>query len=65
MQFTTNEIEYLGARERRTPENVELVDEMWQQLDALRRFDQDFNENDFKPHFFDRRGNLHTRLKPR
>lgn len=53
MGFTTNEIEYLGSHERRTAENVALVDEMWQRLDALRRFDQDFSENDCRPHMLD------------
>jgi hypothetical protein len=57
MQFTTNEIEYLGSHEHHTAENVALVDEMWQRLDALRRYDQDFSDNDSRPHVFDDRWN--------
>ncbi len=46
---TWNEIEYLGAIEGTTAEDPKLVHEMWQRLEALRRFDQNFCDADWRP----------------
>ena len=44
-----NEIEYLGRLEKESLD-TQLVDELSQRLEALRRFDQNFSENDWRPH---------------
>ena len=44
-----SEIEYLGRLERESLD-TQLVDELSQRLEALRRFDQNFSENDWPPH---------------
>lgn len=50
MPFATqNEIEYLGSIAGRGVENPRLVDEMWQRLEALRRYDQNFSDSDWRP----------------
>ena len=51
MRFATgNEIEYLGAIEGTNGADSNLVHEMRQRLDALRRFDQSFYEADCRPY---------------
>ena len=51
MRFArSNEIEYLGDIEGATAKNPRLIHEMSRQLDALRRFDQNFCDADFRPH---------------
>ena len=54
MRFATrNEIEYLGSVDGRATESVDLIDEMCQRLDALRRYDQNFSDSDWRPHACD------------
>ena len=54
MRFSTiNEIEYLGSIDCQAPEDPALVDEMWQRLDALRRYDQNISDSDWRPHAAD------------
>lgn len=43
-----NEIEYLGANDGEVA-NPALVDEMCRRLNALRRFEQNINESDWRP----------------
>jgi hypothetical protein len=51
MRFATgNEIEYLGAIEGITAADSSVICEMRQRLDALRRFDQNFSDDDWSPH---------------
>jgi hypothetical protein len=50
MPFATRqEIEYLGSHEANSVNNATLIDEMTRQLDALRRFDQNFSQADWRP----------------
>jgi hypothetical protein len=44
-----NEIEYLGAVEGVAAKDANWVREMWRRLDALRRFDQNFCDADWRP----------------
>jgi hypothetical protein len=46
----SNEIEYLAQIEGTTAKNRGLIREMVRRLDALRRFDQNFCDADFRPH---------------
>jgi len=49
MRFVTgNEIEYLNSISG-SEENPDVVREMSERLDALRRFDQDISEADWRP----------------
>jgi hypothetical protein len=51
MRFaSSNEIEYLGNIEGTSAEDPKLIREMCQRLDALRRFDQNFSDADWRPH---------------
>jgi hypothetical protein len=51
MRFVTRkEIEYLGSVDGHVTESAELIDEMCQRLDALRRYDQNFSDSDWHPH---------------
>jgi hypothetical protein len=51
MRFATgNEIEYLGAIEGINAADSNLIREMRQRLDALRRFDQNISADDWSPH---------------
>ena len=51
MRFATgNEIEYLGAIEGTNGADSNLIREMRQRLDALRRFDQNISSDDWSPH---------------
>jgi hypothetical protein len=51
MRFVNgNEIEYLGAIEGIDEADSSLICEMRQRLDALRRFDQNFSDDDWRPH---------------
>jgi hypothetical protein len=45
-----NEIEYLGTVEGASAADPKLIREMWERLDALRRFDQNFSAADWQPH---------------
>jgi len=50
MRFTTrNEIEYLGSIDRDAAADPKLINDMWQRLDALRRYDQNVSERDWHP----------------
>jgi hypothetical protein len=54
MRFATrNEIEYLGSVDGHVTESAELIDDMCQRLDALRRYDQNFSASDWRPHALD------------
>jgi hypothetical protein len=51
MRFVTqSEIEYLGSNDQRVAADPNLIDEMSQRLNALRRYDQNFSESDWRPH---------------
>ena len=61
MRFVTRkEIEYLGSVDGHVTESAELIDEMCQRLDALRRYDQNFSDSDWHPHAL--RGGLAIRI---
>jgi hypothetical protein len=50
MRFATrNEIEYLHSIDGDTDADAGTIDEMTRQLDALRRFDQNFSRADWRP----------------
>lgn len=44
-----NEIDYLGSRDRDRDNYRAFAEEMVRRLDALRRYDQDFDERDWQP----------------
>lgn len=44
-----HEIEYLGAVGGNAAADREMIDEMRRRLDALRRYDQSFSDNDWRP----------------
>jgi hypothetical protein len=44
-----SEIEYLGAIEGVTAKDPRVISEMCRRLEALRRFDQNFSDADWKP----------------
>ena len=46
---TWNEIEYLGSIEGKSNEDAALMREMSRRLDALRCFDQNFSDADWRP----------------
>jgi hypothetical protein len=45
-----NEIDYLGSLDSEANQDPKLIEEMRDRLDALRRYDQDFNDSDWRPH---------------
>jgi hypothetical protein len=47
---TWNEIEYLATNGGIAAEDARLVREMWERLDAVRCFDQNFSPADWRPH---------------
>jgi hypothetical protein len=50
MRFATrNEIEYLNAIDGESVADAHTIDEMTRWLDALRRFDQNFCQADWRP----------------
>jgi hypothetical protein len=50
MQFATrHEIEYLSSMDGNGREDSKLIREMSRRLDALRRYDQCFDEADWRP----------------
>jgi len=50
MRFATQtEIEYIGAHDNDADNDSALIDEMSRQLDALRRYDQNFSVTDWRP----------------
>jgi hypothetical protein len=50
MRFgTRNEIEYLSSIDGNAKTDAGTIDEMTRQLDALRRFDQNFFKADWQP----------------
>jgi hypothetical protein len=44
-----HEIEYLGLLGGKASGDPEMIDELRQRLDALRRYDQNFSESDWRP----------------
>ena len=44
-----NEIEYLGLNDGLVAADPKLIDEMCRRLDALRRYDQNFCDCDWRP----------------
>jgi hypothetical protein len=45
-----NELDYLGSIDRDAKSNSAFAEELVRRLDALRRYDQDFDESDWRPH---------------
>jgi hypothetical protein len=51
MRFANqNEIELLGSNDGRVAADSQLIDEMCRRLNALRRYDQNISESDWRPH---------------
>ncbi len=50
MIFARNEIEYLSSIDGRSKADPAIVTDMWHRLDALRCFDQNINQADWRPH---------------
>jgi hypothetical protein len=55
MVFARNEMEYLGSIDVSKQVDLELIDEMWHRLDALRCHDQEIDASDWRPNTTDSR----------
>jgi hypothetical protein len=49
MVFARYEMEYLGSIDCSEHVDLELIDEMWHRLDALRCHDQEIDASDWRP----------------